>query len=271
MDEIQIHRTPNELGFAMLEAISGGDIQEGSFPLEHHFAEGLYGRRIFCSAGSVIVTMKHLQQHLSIALKGHCTVVDEHGKKKEVFAPNVWVTEAGTQRSIYCHTDVEWITVHANPDGIEDVEEIETSFAENPFPEFRKVIADKKDYLLVLDELGITEPEARFISEQTHDRIEDDEIDIKIAPSNRQGLGVFASKKFEPDDFVAVVRIGNKRQNSGRYMNHSANPNVKYVLVGDEVHAIAINEIKPEAEILVNYRDVKQIAIKANDQQMEAL
>jgi hypothetical protein len=39
--------------------------------------------------------------------------MDENGEKRDVFAPQVFVTPAGVQRAIYAHTEVEWLTVHA--------------------------------------------------------------------------------------------------------------------------------------------------------------
>lgn len=118
----QRHREPDEVGRAMITAIAEGQLERRDPPVEHYFAEGLYGRRIIVEAGTLVVTMKHKVQHLTIALKGACLVSDESGARTQVTAPGMWVTEPGTQRSVLCLTDVEWVTVHANPDNIRDVD-----------------------------------------------------------------------------------------------------------------------------------------------------
>jgi len=103
-----------DLKNAMQQAIDDGEIAKVDAPLEHYFAAGLYGRRIFVPAGTTVVTKVHKVQHIAIALKGTCTVIDQDGKKSIVSAPSVFITEPGTQRAIFCHDDVEWITVHAS-------------------------------------------------------------------------------------------------------------------------------------------------------------
>lgn len=102
-----------ELKTAMIDGIKSDELHEIDPLLDHYFATGLYGRRIYVPAGVTVVTKIHLQQHITIALKGTCTVVDENGNKTEISAPGVWITQPGTQRAVYCHTDVEWLTVHA--------------------------------------------------------------------------------------------------------------------------------------------------------------
>lgn len=81
--------------------------------LEHYFAKGLYARRIFVEKNSILTTKIHLSQHITIALKGRCSVVREDGTSSEVVAPAVFVTEPGTKRAVFAHEDVEWVTVHA--------------------------------------------------------------------------------------------------------------------------------------------------------------
>jgi len=109
---------------AMEDRFADGSMKEVDPPLDHHFAKGLYGRRIYCPAGTTVVTKTHMSQHVSVALRGTCTVFDHHGNKSSVTAPGVWVTNAGTVRAIYCHDDVEWLTVHStDKDNVEDVEQ----------------------------------------------------------------------------------------------------------------------------------------------------
>lgn len=109
---------------AMEDRFADGTMVEIEPPLDHYFAKGLYGRRIYCPAGTTVITKTHMSHHISVALRGKCTVFDDHGNKSEVSAPGVWVTEPGTVRAIYCHDEVEWLTAHAtDKDNVDDVEE----------------------------------------------------------------------------------------------------------------------------------------------------
>ena len=105
--------TLQDLKSYMSEAMVAGDMEQIKPPLEHYHTSDLYGRRIFVPGGTVIVTKVHKVEHITVALKGSCTVVDEHGIRYEVVAPSVFVTKPGTRRAVYAHDDVEWLTVHA--------------------------------------------------------------------------------------------------------------------------------------------------------------
>ena len=102
-----------ELKASMHNAIDSGELTQIEAPLDHYHTPDLYGRRIYVPAGATVVTKVHKSEHITVALKGHCIVVDELGNKAEVIAPAVFVTKPGTQRAVYAITDVEWLTVHA--------------------------------------------------------------------------------------------------------------------------------------------------------------
>lgn len=101
------------------------DMEQYDFPLEHFFPKGLYGRKIFMPAGSVIVSKVHKYEHLTIALTGHAQVVSEDGTHKDIIAPAVFITQPGTQRALYIVEDAIWLTVHATDvKTVEDAESI---------------------------------------------------------------------------------------------------------------------------------------------------
>ena len=81
--------------------------------LSHYRMPGLYGRRIYVPAGLCVATRVHKQAHFTIALKGQCAVVDQDGNQTVIRAPDVFITQPGTQRACLAMTDVEWLTVHA--------------------------------------------------------------------------------------------------------------------------------------------------------------
>lgn len=255
---------PIELGLAMVEGCVFGDLKESENPSEHFFADGIYGRATTASKDDVIVSQRHLQQHITVAIYGNCTVVDEQGNKTYVEAPGIWITEAGTIRSIYCHTDVKWLTVHANPKGISDVKEMEAEIAENPFTEYRNILEDQRDYPLMLEEIGFSAEDARAHSEREDDRVDVENKDFSIKLSIREGLGLFAERQFEPGDFIADARVGNLRTQAGRYTNHSKNPNGQFVLSESGAELVALKTIHPGEEITVNYRQAKDVAVAVN-------
>jgi len=103
----------DDLRHAMAAAIESGDQTQILGDTEHFHADGVYGRKTKIPAGATIITPVHKKQHITVALKGICTVADADGNKKDVFAPAVFVTEPGTQRAVYAHTEVIWFTAHA--------------------------------------------------------------------------------------------------------------------------------------------------------------
>ena len=83
---------------SMAEAVDSGQVTQVHPKLEHYHTPDQYGRRIFVDAGTGIVTKVHKSEHITIALKGSCTVVDENGVKTEVVAPAVFITKPGTRK-----------------------------------------------------------------------------------------------------------------------------------------------------------------------------
>ena len=124
----------------MVRSIANGEIKQVDCQLDHYFAEGLYGRRMYCERGTAVASQRHKKQHFTFVLKGSCKVFD--GKSVRRFtAPAVWITEPGTQRVIDCETDTEWMTVHFNPDNITDLDILEPILADD-------TLADIKDLML---------------------------------------------------------------------------------------------------------------------------
>lgn len=109
---------------AIVEAIANEGFEEVKPPLQHYHTPDLYGRRIVVPAGTIFVTKIHKSEHISVALRGHCSIVDEKGRRHEVIAPAVFITKPGTHRIVYTHDEVEWLTVHHCE--AQDLDEIES-------------------------------------------------------------------------------------------------------------------------------------------------
>lgn len=93
-------------------------------PLEHYFAPGQYGRVITMPKGSCVVGKIHLHAHLNVLIKGRCTVLTPTGER-ELKAGDVFVSEPGTKRAVYNHTETRWMTVHNNASGTTDLTQLE--------------------------------------------------------------------------------------------------------------------------------------------------
>ena len=242
----------SDLKKIITEIVSRGLSSSEEPPVDHYHADGLYGRRIYVPAGTTVITKVHLTQHITVALKGTCTVFDEKGHRKTVSAPNVFVTEKGTCRAVYCHDDVEWLTVHSCE--LKTITEIEHAIGCEDFAEYD----DRQDYKLFLTEMGMTEELARSISESTDDQTNDVESisKIYIDKSSLQGLGVFARQDFLEGDEIGIAKIGNLRTMIGRYANHSKNANCTFKLCDNLVKVIANKAISQNSEITFDYREV---------------
>jgi len=103
-------------------------------PVTHTFTDGQYIREIFNPAGEIIVTAIHKIQHPFFLLRGEMTILTENGESR-IKAPHYGITEVGTKRIIYAHTDCVFVTVHPNPSGTKDVSVIEKELIADNFEE----------------------------------------------------------------------------------------------------------------------------------------
>jgi len=248
-----------EFKASMAEAIESGELKQVDPPLEHYHTPDLYGRRIFVDADTAIITKVHKSEHITIALKGSCTVVDENGVKTEVVAPAVFVTKPGTWRAVYAHDDVEWVTVHACKE--RDLTAIESQLVCDTPEE-----VDQEDYERVLLEYNMTEKMARLISENPRTMVpiatREDKVEIK--PSKVQGQGVFAAQDIAAGERIGTVRIASLRTSIGRYTNHSVNPNCEFRhSTNGGMEAYALRDIGAGQEIKVCYRQARKASIAA--------
>lgn len=77
----------------------------------HTLTPGLYSRRLFMPALSVIVSKIHRKEHQFVVLSGTATVVSEDGASL-IRAGYSGVTKAGTRRVLFIHSDSIWMTYH---------------------------------------------------------------------------------------------------------------------------------------------------------------
>ena len=97
---------------AIEEAMSSMDATPiESFPLRHHFANGMYGREMFMPAGTLITGRIKKDEHISIISQGEVYEATEHGAQ-HIKAPHTFVSAPGTKRLVYCLQDTVWTTIH---------------------------------------------------------------------------------------------------------------------------------------------------------------
>jgi hypothetical protein len=93
-------------------------------PLTHVFTDGVYVREIFIPKGVLGVGKIHKHQHANFLMKGEVSVLTEFGVER-LKAPQSMVSLAGTKRIVFTHEDTIWITIHANPDNLTDLDKLE--------------------------------------------------------------------------------------------------------------------------------------------------
>ncbi len=94
----------------------------------HHFADGMYLRTVARKAGVCIVGKVHKKEHFFAVIAGEMTIWTEAGMKR-VAAPFFWVSQPGTKRVTFAHTDAIAMTVHRVSST--DIDEIERELVED--------------------------------------------------------------------------------------------------------------------------------------------
>lgn len=112
------------------------DWPEVDCPLQHLFAPDIYIRTIFIPAGTCIVGKIHKHAHANILSSGKVTVVTESGGKEDLEGPIQMISEPGTKRAVYAHTNVVWTTIHPNPTNTTNVDEIEEFVIAKTYEEY---------------------------------------------------------------------------------------------------------------------------------------
>lgn len=100
-------------------------------PVEHHFADGVYGRAMHIPAGTVLTGKVHRFSTLNVLVQGEITVTTPTGMQRLV-APAIFTSPPGCKKAGFAHTDVIWLNVH--PTKLTDVDAIEAKFIEPEAP-----------------------------------------------------------------------------------------------------------------------------------------
>jgi len=116
-----------------------GNAPQTPCPLDHFFTPGIYTRKIFMPAGTFVVSVKHKTTHPFFILSGKVAVLKEKtggdldgGFEVEGLfeAGYMGITIPDTKRFLYNIEDTVWVTCHANPDNIQDPNDMVLSYSE---------------------------------------------------------------------------------------------------------------------------------------------
>ena len=223
-------------------------------PPEESIANGMYTRRIKIPKDTLLTGRVHKFPYVDIMLCGDIVIGKPEGTER-LIGHNVCDGAPGRKRIGYALEDTEWITVHRT-DQIQIIDMIDqlTFFSMDEY----HVWYDRRDFVSMLLETGFTPDVVRQQSENTADYepIGIEQYGLRIGWSARDGSGLFADYHFNPDEIMCPVRFAKMRTEAGRYTNHSATPNAEMQWVGDNAVMIAIKDIAPGDEVLVDYRQV---------------
>lgn len=204
-------------------------------PVTHHFAPGVYIREVLLPAGAYIIGHAHKDAHLNVMLEGRLTIIKEDGSRRELTAPQTFVSGPG-RKIAYIHETVRWQNIYATPET--DVDKLETLLFDKSavFTESQALLtydheADRNDFTQAIAEFGFDADTVTAISEDETDQIPfpQGSYSVAVMPSEIHGRGLFATADIAANELIAPARLGGKRTPAGRYTNHSATPNAEMV------------------------------------------
>ena len=111
------------------------------------------------------------------------------------------------------------------------------------------------DYKDLLAEFGLTQEDMDRAAETLPEALQERDADYYLAPSDIQGMGVYAS--VELTGLIGLLKVGPDWYELGRYVNHAKHPNMVAVRYGDILYGYG--EVKEGEEITLDYRQARRI------------
>lgn len=241
----------------------------------HHFGPGLCIREVRIPAGTFAVGHRQKYEHMNILLQGKVLVLGENKTVQSLEAPLLFVGKPGRKIGFILE-DMVWQNIYATK--LTDPAEVEALFIDKSdnwqnnardrrAAEILSRTADREDYRVMLDEMGVTEQQARAQSENITDQTRVSCPIVKVADSCIEGKGLFVTAPLRAGDTICAARIDGKRTQAGRYTNHSAKPNAKMVrLPNGDIDLVALVNLvgcrggDDGEEVTVDYRQARAVA-----------
>lgn len=117
---------PEAYEAALFDAVANGAIP-AQYEMTHLTPPGIYYRKIRMKAGSVLIGHEHTEEHLNVVMCGKAAVWIE-GRRELLDAtrgPIEFTSGAGVRKMLEIYEDMEWATIHPNPENIQDVSVLE--------------------------------------------------------------------------------------------------------------------------------------------------
>lgn len=120
---------PNHVSREQVERLQAEMVKmpQAELTTEHHFSPGMYMRKVFRSAGTLIVGKVHKEPHFFLCAKGEIIAWTENGMKR-LQAGDVVESKPGTKRVTLAVTDAIGVTIHRTDKT--DLDEIEAELIE---------------------------------------------------------------------------------------------------------------------------------------------
>ena len=113
-----------------------------NFPLKHTFVDGVYVREMKFKKDSAVVGAIHKHLHVWFLLYGRLFIATEDFQE-EYIAPCYVVAKPGSKRVIYAAEDSLFVNIHANPENITDIEELEKQLVSLTHEDYEQYIKNK--------------------------------------------------------------------------------------------------------------------------------
>lgn len=212
---------------------------------------------------TVIVGAEHKTPY-KVRLEKGTIAVNIGDEIRILTAPFEMDVPAGAKRAGHVFDEeLVWVDIYDNPDDCQDIATIEErlyvipecGLMSNRIP--KQLAEVKSDYELFLTQIGLDQTEVDKIVSIEHDLMEmPKEYFTALKPSKIHGNGLFATKSFRMWEVVCPCRLNGKRTPGGRFVNHSHKNNLMPIKIGDDIYAVASQDIYENEELLLNYRDM---------------
>lgn len=109
------------------------EMPQTDLPIQHHFADGVYGREMFVPAGAAFTGKVHKKEHMSILLSGEMLIKTTTGGSDRIIAPCMFISPPNTKKAGFAVTDCTFMTVHGTHE--RDIDKIEAELVSDTYQE----------------------------------------------------------------------------------------------------------------------------------------
>lgn len=245
-------------------------------PVSHSFGPQIYIRSVSFKAGDFLIGHAHKAAHTVMVMRGRAVVLGDMPREIDATKGPVLFVGGTEKKVVFCLEDCEWANVFQNPDDCRDIETLEDRYLDKSwsFNQLESLAIDaqedRDDYIKALADLGWTEEQAVAISERDELAETPDEYLWRISVRNSpiHGKGLFLSSPAKEGEVIAPATVNGIRTVAGKYVNHSASPNCKYVRMAGETYLMTTRDVfgafggSPGEELTVDYRQSVKLSME---------